>query len=54
MLARASGNAMLAVAGLLSYGLSNGLGFVSIFSIAQTLAGPNAAGKSMGSRDHRR
>ncbi len=48
MLACASGNTTLAVAGLLGYGLANGLGFFSIFSIAQTLAGPNAAGKWMG------
>ena len=48
MLACASGNPTLAVAGLLGYGVANGLGFFSIFSIAQTLAGPNAAGKWMG------
>jgi MFS family permease len=48
MLACASGNTTLAVAGLLGYGVANGLGFFSIFSIAQTLAGPSAAGKWMG------
>jgi MFS family permease len=48
MLACASGNTAFAVAGLLGYGVANGLGFFSIFSIAQTLAGPGAAGKWMG------
>ena len=48
MLACASGNTTLAVAGLLGYGVANGLGFFSIFSIGQTLAGPKAAGKWMG------
>ena len=48
MLACASGDTTLAVAGLLGYGVANGLGFFSIFSIAQTLAGPNAAGKWTG------
>ena len=38
----------LAIAGLLAYGLSNGLGYFSIMSIGQTLAGPRAAGKWMG------
>ena len=48
MLACASDNTALAVAGLLGYGVANGLGFFSIFSIAQTLAGPSTAGKWMG------
>ncbi|MEY2928369.1 MAG: hypothetical protein RL367_2846 [Pseudomonadota bacterium] len=48
MLACASGNTTFAVTGLLGYGVANGLGFFSIFSIAQTLAGPSAAGKWMG------
>ena len=48
MLACASGDTTFAVAGLLGYGVANGLGFFSIFSIAQTLAGPGTAGKWMG------
>lgn len=48
MLACASGNVTLAVAGLLTYSLANGLGAFSVFSIGQTLAGPNAAGKWVG------
>ncbi|MEJ6012003.1 MFS transporter [Novosphingobium aquae] len=48
MLACATGVPELAIAGLLAYGLSNGLGYFSIMSIGQTLAGPRAAGKWMG------
>ena len=48
MLLCATGRPMLAVAGLLTYGVANGLGFFSIYSIGQTLAGPRAAGKWVG------
>ena len=48
MLLCATGQPMLAVAGLLTYGVANGLGFFSIYSIGQTLAGPRAAGKWVG------
>ena len=47
MLACAEGDPRLAVAGLLSYSIANGLGTFSVFSIGQTLAGPGAAGKWM-------
>ena len=48
MLACALGDANWAVAGLLGFGLSIGLGLFSIYSIGQTLAGPRAAGKWVG------
>lgn len=48
MLACASGDAKLAVVGLLSYSLFHGLGSFNIFAIGQTLAGPDAAAKWMG------
>lgn len=48
MLACATGSPQLAVAGLLGYGVANGLGYFSVFSIGQTLAGPQAAGKWIG------
>ena len=48
MLLCATGQPMLAVAGLLTYGVANGLGFFSLYSIGQTLAGPRAAGKWVG------
>jgi MFS family permease len=48
MLLCATGRPMVAVAGLLLYGVANGLGFFSLYSIGQTLAGPRAAGKWVG------
>jgi MFS family permease len=48
MLLCASGKPALAVVGLLLYGVANGLGYFSLFSIGQTLAGPRAAGKWVG------
>ncbi len=48
MLLCASGQPMFAVAGLLLYGVANGLGYFSLYSIGQTLAGPRAAGKWVG------
>ncbi|MFM5906229.1 MAG: MFS transporter, partial [Novosphingobium sp.] len=48
MLLCAMGNPWLAVAGLLGYGVANGLGYFSLFSIGQTLGGPRAAGKWIG------
>ncbi|MFM5908085.1 MAG: MFS transporter [Novosphingobium sp.] len=48
MLLCAAGNPWFAVAGLLGYGISSGLGYFSLFSIGQTLGGPRAAGKWIG------
>ena len=48
MLACAFGTPEVAVAGLLAYSLANGLGAFSVFSIAQTIAGPRCAGKWVG------
>lgn len=48
MLLCAMNNPRLAVVGLLVYGVTNGLGYFSLFSIGQTLAGPRAAGKWIG------
>ena len=45
MLACASGDPRFAVAGLLTYSLANGLGAFSVFSIGQTLAGPQLRGQ---------
>ena len=48
MLACAFGGAKLALAGLLLSSLGNGLTTFNLYAIAQTLAGPKAAGKWMG------
>jgi MFS family permease len=48
MLACALGGARTAVAGLLAYSLSAGLGSFGAFAAGQTLAGPRAAAKWMG------
>ena len=48
MLACALGSPQVAVAGLLVYSVSNGLGAFSVFSIGQTIAGPRCAGKWIG------
>lgn len=48
MLCCALGGPRVAVAGLLLYSVSNGLGAFSVFSIGQTLAGPRCAGKWIG------
>ncbi len=48
MIACALGGPKTAVAAFLTFGISNGLGAFSVFSIAQTLAGPRAAGKWVG------
>ncbi|MEO7248015.1 MAG: MFS transporter [Novosphingobium sp.] len=45
MLACATGNTALTVAGLLGYGACTGTAYFSFYSIGQTLAGPRAAGK---------
>jgi MFS family permease len=48
MIACAVGNPQIAVGALLLYSISNGFGAFSTFSIGQTLAGPQVAGKWMG------
>ena len=48
MLACASGDARLAIAGLLFSSVGNGLSTFNLYAIAQTLAGPRASGKWMG------
>ena len=48
MLMCAFGDSKLAVAGLLLSSLSAGLGSFNLYAIAQTLAGPTAAGKWVG------
>ena len=48
MLACAFGSPSLAVAGLLTFSLANGIGAFSVFSIGQTIAGPRCAGKWIG------
>jgi MFS family permease len=48
MLACALGDTRVAVAGLLLFSLSIGIGPIGTFPAAQTLAGPRAAGKWMG------
>lgn len=48
MLAIALGGPKLAIAGLLLFSVSNGLGSSNVFAIGQTLAGPRAAGKWIG------
>jgi MFS family permease len=48
MLACALGNATFAIAGLLISSLPMGLAGFNLYTIAQTLAGPRAAGKWMG------
>jgi MFS family permease len=48
MLAVALGGPKLAIAGLLLFSVSNGLGSSNVFAIGQTLAGPRAAGKWIG------
>jgi MFS family permease len=48
MMACAFGNATIAIAGLLLSSLAMGMGSLNLFAIAQTLAGPRAAGKWIG------
>ncbi len=48
MLACATGSPQAAVAALLAFSLSNGLGAFGTFAIGQTLAGPRAAGRWVG------
>jgi MFS family permease len=48
MLACALGGPKVAIAGLLTFSLANGLGSFNLFAIGQTLAGPSAAGKWVG------
>ena len=48
MIACALGGPRIAVVAFLMFGVANGLGAFSVFSIGQTLAGPRAAGKWMG------
>ncbi|CAN5458226.1 MFS transporter [soil metagenome] len=48
MAACALGGPKLAIAGLLLFSVSNGLGSSNVFAIGQTLAGPRAAGKWIG------
>ncbi len=48
MLACAFGSPQVAVLGLLTFSLANGLGAFSVFSIGQTIAGPRCAGKWIG------
>jgi nitrate/nitrite transporter NarK len=48
MMACGLGNATFAIAGLLMSSVAMGLGGFNLYTIAQTLAGPRAAGKWMG------
>ncbi len=48
MLACGLGGPRVAIAGLLTFSLANGLGGFNLFAIGQTLAGPSAAGKWIG------
>jgi MFS family permease len=48
MLACAFGGPKVAIAGLITFSLANGLGSFNLFAIGQTLAGPSAAGKWVG------
>lgn len=48
MLACALGDTRVAVAGLLGYSLSIGLGPIGTFTVGQTMAGPSGAGKWIG------
>ena len=48
MLACAFGSPQVAVLGLLTFSLANGLGAFSVFSIGQTIAGPRCSGKWIG------